>query len=406
MTKVMKKKWIYLLTCCLFTFAACSDDNNSDNMGGNGNTIPGEDDNTAEIVEYTNASLVYRGTSDVEDVSCLFELSLYTDMEVNYDGNPIGPGKLIRLSMNAPLFDKDATEFPLPEGVFTASPANYVFNEWTFNTGYVDRIDLPGGIVEINGGTFYGDVTPYSTEYTADLMNVGKFTVKKNANGTYTISGWIAGDSSLKHHLTYTGELETIDRHESTEEAPNSTITENIELTTLTKARLHDKGNSYMLGEEDRVRVFILYLTEDNINLDNTWAEGNGQALRIEMFVPWETDVHQGIPQGTYTVTTRDPESNGILKENIQPFNIAPGYPNKFTYPDGTWYQTLKGEIMDSKYARIDEGTVTVERGDDGSHTLMIDFIDSNKEQPHHVRCTYTQSEPISVFKNGPIINE
>lgn len=404
MIKVIKKKWMYLLAGCVVALAACSDEDHPGTQEGNGPGASGKDDNAPEIVRYTHANLVYRGQAE-EDASCLFELSLYTDMELNYDGNPIGPGKIMRLSMNAPSFEKDATEFPLPEGSFTASPANYVFNEWTFNTGYTYQMDLPTGKIEVNGGTFYGDVQPYSTEYEADLLDVGKFNVKKNPDGTYTVDGWAAGNSSLKHHLLYTGELKTIDRHESTEEVPNSTITEDILLTTLTKARLQDQGNYYWLEEEDRIRVFTLYLAEEGVNLEKTWAADNGKVLKIELFVEWETDVNQGIPAGTYTVTSRDPESNGILKENMIPFHIASGDPNRFTYVGGTWYQTLKEGAMDQEYARIDEGSMMVERGENGSHTLTIDFIDSNKEEPHHIRCIYTQDEPIAVFKNGSITN-
>lgn len=401
----MMKKWIYLLVSCMIAFASCSDDDNYDN---NGNPIEETEGGTKspEIVNYTNANLVYWGTQDVDDESCHFELSLYTDMELNFDGNPIGPGKIMRLSMNAPLFDKSATEFPLPEGTYKASPANYVFTEGTFNAGYIDQINLPTGIVSVNGGTFYGDVAPYSTDYEADLMNVGVFTVKKNTNGTYTISGWAAGSFSIKRHFIYTGELKTTDRHTDEEQTPNSTITEDLSLTTLSKARLQDKGNSYLLEDEDRVRVFLLYLTDEGVNLDGTWPKGTGNSLKIEFFVAWETDANEGIPAGTYTIAARDPDSHGIPRESMKPYNIAAGFPDKFTYPDGTWYQKLKNGIADKDYARIDEGTMIVTRGEDGSHTLTIDFIDSNKEQPHHIRCVYNQTDPMAIFNDGTIINE
>lgn len=394
----MMKKWIYIIVSFMLVFIACSDDDYQENNGNTDNP-PEEDINSPEIVNYTNANLVYWGIQDMEDKTCLFELSLYTDMEVNFDGNPIGPGKIMRLSMNAPLFDKDATEFPLPEGAYTASPANYIFNEGTFNSGYTEQINLPTGMVLVNRGTFFGDVAPYSTEYNADLLNVGKYTVTKNVNGTYSISGWAAGESSRKRNFTYTGELKTVDRHTDIEQTPNSTITEDLSLTTLTKARLQDKGNSYLLEEENKVRVFSLYLAEDGIDLSETWPKGNGNFLKIEFFVAWETDVNEGIPAGTYTVTKRDPESNGIPKESIKPFYIASGYPNKFIYPDGTWYQKFKNGIIDRDYARIDEGTMVVTRGGDGSHTLIVDFIDSDKEQPHHIQCTYNQIDAIPVFE-------
>lgn len=394
----MIKKWIYIIVSIMLAFTACSDDDYQDNNG-NTNIEPGEDIHSPEIVNFTNANLVYWGAQDIEDVTCLFELSLYTDMEVNYDGNPIGPGKIMRLSMNAPLFEQNETEFPLPEGVYKASPANYIFDEWTFNAGYVDQLNLPTGLVFANRGTFYGDVAAYSTDYKADLLNVGKFSIKKNADGTYAISGWAAGDSSRKRHFTYSGELKTTDRHTVIEQTPNSTITEDLSLTTLSKARLQDKGNSYYLDEEDKVRVFSLILADDGINLDTSWPKGSGSFLKIEFFVAWETDVNEGIPAGTYTITERDPDSHGIPKASIKPFAIASGYPNVFIYPDGTWYQKYKNGIIDKDYARIDEGTMVVTRGEDGSHTLAIDFIDSNKEHPHHIRCTYSQTEAIPIFK-------
>lgn len=401
----MMKKWIYLLICSVLALTACSDDDNQDN-GGNTITIPDGENNTPEIVNYTQASLVYWGIQDVSDESCHFELSLYTDMEINYDGNPIGPGKIMRLSMNAPLFDKGTTEFPLPEGTYKASPANYIFDAWTFNTGYEDQINLPTGVIAVNRGTFYGDVAPYSTEYEADLLNVGKFSIKKNTDGTYSISGWAAGNSSRKRNFTYTGELKTTDRHTDVEQIPNSTITEDLSLTEFTQARLQDKGNSYYLDEEDRIRVFSLYLAEEGVNLEGTWPKGSGKFLKLEIFVAWETDVNAGIPAGTYTVAEREKESSGIPKELMKPFNIASGYPNKFTYPDGTWYQKFKDGVIDKEYARIDKGTMKVTRDDDGGHTLTIDFIDSDKERPHHIRCVYNRTDPIAIFNDGTIINE
>ena len=89
-------------------------------------------------------------------------------------------------------------------------------------------MDLPTGKVEVPGGTFYGDVKAYSTSVDADLLSGGKMTVKRSDGGEYTISGTLVGDLSLKRYFTYTGKLTTIDRHESTEETPNSTLTTDL----------------------------------------------------------------------------------------------------------------------------------------------------------------------------------
>ena len=353
----MDKKIMKLLGVCLFAVAsvgvltACSDNDAENPEGGKPG---GEDVNPApEVVEFVNSNLVYWGDKDGVGTDH-FVLTLYTDMEVDATGNPIGPGKIMAFSLNVPPFASEATEFPLPEGTFDAALNGYTFDEWTFNLGYMNQIDLPTGKVDIPAGTFYGDVKSYSTSVDADLLSGGKMTVKRLSGGEYSISGTLVGDLSLKRYFTYTGKVITIDRHESKDETPNSTLTTDIALNGWTQARL----------------------------------------------VEWATDVTQGIPAGTYTVVARDKESYGIPRELLKPGNIASGYPNGFTYPGGTWYEKLQNGAM-KEYARIDGGTMTV-ACDGDKHTLTIDFIDCDKEHPNHVRTTYSQDAPITVFDYRP----
>ena len=108
--------------------------------------------------------------------------------------------------------------------------------------------------------------------------------------------------------------------------------------------------------------------------------------LKVEFFVEWATDVTQGIPAGTYKVVARDEESKGIPREFLKPGGIASGYPNVFTYPQGTWYE------------KISNGTMKAYARDGDKHTLTIDFIDCDKVHPHHVRTTYSQDTPVNVF--------
>ena len=49
----------------------------------------------------------------------------------------------------------------------------------------------------------------------------------------------------------------------------------------------------------------------------------------------------------------------------------------------------------------ISDGDMTVARDGD-KHTLTIDFIDCDKEHPNHVRTTYSQDAPITVFDYRP----
>lgn len=153
----MDKKIMKLLGVCLFAVAsvgvltACSDNDAENPEGGKPG---GEDVNPApEVVEFVNSNLVYWGDKDGVGTDH-FVLTLYTDMEVDATGNPIGPGKIMAFSLNVPPFASEATEFPLPEGTFDAALNGYTFDEWTFNLGYMNQIDLPTGKVDIPAGTF------------------------------------------------------------------------------------------------------------------------------------------------------------------------------------------------------------------------------------------------------------
>ena len=398
----MDKKLMNLLGVWLFAVAsvcaltACSD---NDTENPEGEKAGGENGKpTPETVEFINSNLVYWGDEDGVGTDH-FVLTLYTDMEVDAAGNPIGPGKIMAFSLNVPPFASGTTEFPLPEGTFDAAPNGYTFNEWTFNLGYMNQMDLPTGKVEVPAGSFYGDVKAHSTSVDADLLSGGKMTVKRSADGEYTISGVLVGDLSLKRYFTYTGKLTTIDRHGSTEEIPNSTLNADLTLNEWAQARLQDKADFYYLQDES-CRVLELYLAEEGVGLAETWPTGNGRVLKVEFFVEWATDVTQGIPAGTYKVVARDEESKGILREFLKPGGIASGYPNVFTYPAGTWYEKISNGTM-KEYARIDAGTMTVVRDGD-KHTLTIDFIDCDKAHPHHVRSTFSQDTPINVFGYHP----
>ena len=398
----MDKKIMKLLGVCLFVVAsvsaltACSDNDTENLEGGK----PGGEDvkPVPEVVEFVYSNVVYWGDEDGVGTDH-FVLTLYTDMEVDAAGNPIGPGKIMAFSLNVPPFASGTTEFPLPERTFDAAPNGYTFNEWTFNLGYMNQMDLPTGKVEVPAGSFYGDVKAHSTSVDADLLSGGKMTVKRSADGEYTISGVLVGDLSLKRYFTYTGKLTTIDRHGSTEEIPNSTLNADLTLNEWAQARLQDKADFYYLQDES-CRVLELYLAEEGVGLAETWPTGNGRVLKVEFFVEWATDVTQGIPAGTYKVVARDEESKGIPREFLKPGGIASGYPNVFTYPAGTWYEKISNGTM-KEYARIDAGTMTVVRDGD-KHTLTIDFIDCDKAHPHHVRSTFSQDTPINVFGYHP----
>ena len=114
----MDKKLMNLLGVWLFAVAsvcaltACSD---NDTENPEGEKTGGENGKpTPETVEFVNSNLVYWGDEDGVGTDH-FVLTLYTDMEVDAAGNPIGPGKIMAFSLNVPPFASGTTEFPLPE---------------------------------------------------------------------------------------------------------------------------------------------------------------------------------------------------------------------------------------------------------------------------------------------------
>ena len=109
----MDKKIMKLLGVCLFAVAsvgvltACSDNDAENPEGGKPG---GEDVNPApEVVEFVNSNLVYWGDKDGVGTDH-FVLTLYTDMEVDATGNPIGPGKIMAFSLNVPPFASEGAD--------------------------------------------------------------------------------------------------------------------------------------------------------------------------------------------------------------------------------------------------------------------------------------------------------
>ena len=72
--------------------------------------------------------------------------------------------------------------------------------------------------------------------------------------------------------------------------------------------------------------------------------------------------------------------------EDIVPYRIVPGYPDKFTSSSGTWYQYMEaGQWV--RYARITGGTLTVERPD-GRYRITAEFTDC-AAPAHRITCLW-----------------
>lgn len=346
-------------------------------------------------VIYKNANLVYYGITDDIDISTLYKLSLYTDMTLDEENNPVGPGQILRFSINAALFDAGTTDFALLPGTYRSAKSSSDFTPETFNFGFMMSINLPGGMIEVPDGSFFGNIGVGETSFTPDLLSDGSFEVSRDSKGVYTISGVVVGEQCTKRKFRYVGKIDVVDRSEHTDDIPNTTLTDDLRLSGLTQARLQDKGDSFYLGDES-YRTFELYLAAANVNLTPQWPEGAGDLLKMEFFVAWDVDVNDGIPAGTYNMAPQV-STGGIDRMDIIPGNMAPGYPNRFDYPSGTWYENIAGGLM-VEYARIKGGSVTIARSE-GGHAISFDLIDCDETTPHRVTGSYTQSAPIRVYK-------
>lgn len=349
------------------------------------------DEPRPERIVFTNAELIYRGDDGGTGVSDLYQLSLWTDMPIDETGNPIGPGKLIRVSLNAELLDEGADPV-LPAGIYSEPENYYSFLPFTFNEGDMQSIPLPAGTVEMPAYSYFGELADGQTGFEPDLLREGYCQVQLLDDGTYTVSGILVGRFFLKRVFSYTGALEAIDRREE-QETGNSTLTADLEINNLTQGRLEDLGNNYYLPEDDgsgkpnatSYRTFRITMAESGVNIDGPVPTETGKVLQIELFVSYDTDVQDGIPAGTYRVVPRT-ESGGINRSDIVPGNIASGdYDGIF---NGSWYRRYAaGSLQD--YASIGSGSLTVVRNADGSHRFEFDFADG-AEPPHRICGTDT----------------
>lgn len=365
-------KNVLLLLASLLAFTACSDDDSpADNPDGPDNPI--YDDPVPERPDYVNANLVFYGQDGSTESSDYWVLTLYTDMEV-VGGYPVGPGQMLTLALNTKVSETGEPSLDCLAGTYRMPTNSGDLSAGTYMQGKMYTVDLPDGKVEMPQGTFFADIPAGETDFTPDLIREGSLTITANSDGTYTVKGMLVGNKYLKRYFEYTGAFEPVDRSdESTQpDIPNSNLTGDVALSGLTQARLIDKKDYFFLGDES-YRLFLLYLAEPTVDLANEWPAGTGRLLRLELFVPWESNPADGIPAGTYTMANRT-ETGGIPREDIVPFRIVEGNPNVFQYNTGTWYQELADGVW-TNYGRIAGGTVTVERDGD-AHTLNISLTD------------------------------
>lgn len=347
--------------------------------GGQDDDLPVFTEPVPEVMAFTEASLSYYGDDSFSGVSDLWVLELGG---CTADG---GETYKVAVSLNAMPDESGKPVLERLEGQYFMGSYSGDMSAGTFNSGYMDDVDTPDGEIQCPEGSYFDRVLDGTS--VPDLLREGYCTVTIEGEGAVSVDGMMVGTEYRKRYFTYKGNPEVSDKTGWTGSGiPNTSLTGDVELTSLTQTRLVDKGDSYWLGDQS-YRHFEFYLADSGIDLSSQWPTGDGELLRLEFFVPWETDPEDGIPAGTYSVPDDIPVSGGMYREDIVPYRIVPGYPDKFTGNTGTWYQRLEDGKW-AEYARITGGTVTVERPG-GKYRITVDLTDCG-DPSHHVRSVWT----------------
>ena len=344
----------------------------------NGNDFPVYTEPVPETTIFTNAEFIYNGDDIGEAVSDGWVIKLYTDMEIDETGAPVGPGEVMQMLLNVTYDENQSADASFLQGKYIEMLNSGDFAEGTFVWGYQTNIDLPGGQkITLADATYYGVVADGSTEIEYDLIDEGVISITGNDDGTYSIEGILVGDSYTKRYFNWTGNVEP--RNNVPETIPNSTLKTHLPDLTFAKGQLIDKGDYFYLGDQS-YRCLLLFLVDETAEFPFDRPSGTSRVLRLEVLVPWETDFREGIPAGTYEIIQRNPDTS-MDREKIVPGGAIAGLPDEFAEwkMGGAWYYEMVDSDWSKTYARIDSGTITVARGENGSHTISYILTDCNE---------------------------
>lgn len=351
----------------------------------------------SETIIFPNIEVSYIGDDIGEAQSDGWLVKFYTDMSHDEMGNLMGPGSVMQLLLNVECESEQTPDLAKLVGDYRAQSNSGDFSPNTFVYGYIDHIELPDGRHERPDATFYALLAEDSTEMDVDLVDDGMVQIAQNSDGTYTISGTLIGKQCRKRVFAWSGTIEP--KSQVKPAVKNSLLDSDIDLTTLTKAMLQDRGDSFYLGDES-CRNILVFLAEESISFEWGKPVGSGKVLRLELLVPWVTDVGQeGIPAGEYPMLFRNADTS-FNREDIVPYRAVSGLPDRFTSPywSGSWYvQYAEGAWGDS-YARIDGGTVAVERSEDGSHCFICNLQDCSSPSYAVTTNTLIESESLTIY--------
>lgn len=375
----MKNNYYIVLlgVCLIFSLFSCTKQSDPVTEQNPNGPNYGYAEPVPDTVVFNELEAFYSGDDIGEGSSDGWVLRLNTRMEKDDDGNFIGGGYYLQLSLNVPFAQDQLPHLSNLEGVYLSQSNSGDFSAGTFIYGYMDMVDLPSGREEQPVGTYYGELVDGSIEMEVDLMDDGIVRISVDPNsGICKIEGLLVGKKCLKRYFVWEGIVEV--GYEQPQDDSNSTLDGDLDLSHLTHGFIQDKGDSFYLQDES-YRTYLIFLGEDGVEFSTGRPAGSGDVLRLEILVPWESIVAEGIPEGDYPMVTRN-ENTSIDRDLIIPFVSIPGLPDSFSYPywSGTWYVEFENGEWGDNFARITRGSVAVSKDSSGNFMINCDFKDSS----------------------------
>lgn len=211
----------------------------------------------------------------------------------------------------------------------------------------------------------------------SDQLKEAKATIKKNADGTWTLDAVIVEPDGEKKEFTYTGAVNVKDRSFKGYTGP--TVDEDVDFTA-----------DYTPGYTGFGKQFEIMDGGDPNADDASWFNRN----RLTIYLPAQNSEEHGAgvkyvpPVGTFQVSSIEAPGN-VLRGQYTDFGSgAEG-------PEGTYYYKYARPSFKQYYAFMQTGTVTITQDKDDSsvYTVKCDFT---TEMGHKLTATYTGTFPTT----------
>ncbi|MCQ2141969.1 MAG: hypothetical protein MJY83_06455 [Bacteroidales bacterium] len=310
-------------------------------------------------------------------------VTLFTDKDVTYDlGTDTykGKGSIIKLCLQTGISGGKDKDIPTIARTYTAPDSYSDLEIGQFETGYSIPFDHP----------YFGKLDGWYGSYFLSLDGDsyaplpffdGRFSIRKNSDGSYRIEGMLVDDHFTKQHFIYEGKLENVTEYEFPGTS-DSCIDSDVTLTKkeLPIIAIRDKGDQYRY--DNSFRNYRVYLTGPDVHvseiksiIEKVKLSGHGPVMFLDLFVSPDADGH--IPAGEYQFAPRE-ANRGIDGSYIKPFRFVAGYPRRYSDPQGCWFFNLDDSgLWAGDYAMINGGKLSVsyENGSD-TPTIKAELLD------------------------------